>query len=179
MNLIFIFVEGIDDMRFINNIISPYFLNKNQIDIRAIPFQQKNNKIIKKDIKKFISHDYNFIFLSDLDSHSFPCITSRKEKRHDEYDPLPLENIIIVKEEIESWYIAGIDYTKNELKSINFQDSTENITKEDFNRIMKINNFDSRIDFIKEILKGYNLDLAIQRNDSLKYFINKLNILCS
>jgi len=40
--------------------------------------------------------------------------------------------------------------------------------------MMKNSHFDSRIDLMKEISKSYDFDLATKRNNSFKYFIEKL-----
>ena len=76
-------------------------------DIIVIPYQQKTNKKIADHIRMIKSKGYDFLFLSDLDSDTFPCITKRK-KRVDEYSSLNSDDIIIVNEEIESWFLAGI-----------------------------------------------------------------------
>ena len=174
MNNIFIFVEGMDDLRFINNIINPYVLKK-EMNLIPITFQQKTHRKIRKDIKTYLSQDYDFIFLSDLDSKYYPCISSRKEKRKEEYTHLPLKNIIIVKEEIESWYLAGINNSIKEFEELEMPDNTETISKEDFQKIIENSNFDSKINFFNEVSKNYDLDLAMKRNKSLRYFINKIN----
>lgn len=179
MDKVFIFVEGSNDMRFIENIIQPFFIDKKLINIFPIPYQQKKKKNIKKTISTYLAHNHNFIFLSDLDSDFYHCITSRKEKRQQEYSTLPLENIVIVKDEIESWYLAGIEDSINEIYDINIPENTENISKEDFEKILENSNVDSKIAFFNEIPKYYNIDLAIKRNNSLKYFIDKINLICS
>lgn len=58
--------------------------------------------------------------MSDFD-FQYPCITSRKDKRINEfsnenYDCLDLDKIFIVKLEIESWYISGIDNSLDQFK---------------------------------------------------------------
>lgn len=110
-----------------------------------------------------------------MDSKYYPCISSRKEKRHDEYPSLPLDRIIIVKEEIESWFLAGISNSLNEFKEIEMPINTEHISKEDFDKMIENSKYDSKISFLKEVSKNYDMDLAIGRNDSLRYFIDKIN----
>ena len=56
----------------------------------------------------------------------------------------------------------------------NVPDDTEGITKEMFNDMLDNSRFDSRIDLMKEISKSYDFDLATKRNNSFKYFIEKL-----
>lgn len=171
MNNCFIFVEGYYDQMFIENILIPFLIEK-PINIIPIPYQQKANKKINKDIQASSLQDY--LFLSDLDSHTFPCISSRKEKRLIEYDNLDFSKIIIVKEEIESWYLAGIDNSLDSFKNWTIPENTEHITKEDFELMLEEHLIPSKIDFLKEIAKYYNINLAVKRNKSFDYFLNKI-----
>ena len=85
---------------------------------------------------------------------------------------------MIVKKEIESWYIAGLSDTN--LKKLKIKltakgkkgDITGNMTKEKFNKLMP-KRFDSRIDFMLEILNQFSLNTAKKRNKSFSYFISK------
>jgi hypothetical protein len=171
MNNCFIFVEGLFDQKFIEHIMIPHMLENKQMNIIPIPYQQKSNKKINKDIK---AHSQDYLFLSDLDSQTNPCISSKKEKRKKEYDNLDCSKIIIVKEEIESWFLAGIDTSINQFKSWTIPENTETITKEDFNSMLEENSIDSKIEFTTEIAKHYDFELAKKRNKSFAYFLNRL-----
>ena len=109
-----------------------------------------------------------------MDSRTHPCKTSMKQERFDKYDALDYSKIIIVKEEIESWFLAGVDNSFDKFKGWEIPCRTDSIEKEDFDKIYKIS-FDSKNDCLKEIAKIYNFDLAIERNSSFKYFLNKLS----
>ncbi|MDZ7724802.1 MAG: hypothetical protein U5R06_18855 [candidate division KSB1 bacterium] len=74
--------------------------------------------------------------------------------------------------EIESWYLAGLAEKKQrQLKIKPFKD-TNDLTKEQFNQQIP-NSFDSRIDFMVELLKNYSIEIAQIRNKSFSYFINR------
>lgn len=166
-----IFVEGINDARFFDWVMSRYY------KLYPIPYQQKKNRLISKYIEQAkAKEDQDYVFLADLDSHSFTCVTSKKNKRMDEYSTLDDTNrIIIVKEEIESWYIAGIcEECPDDIKSISVPDNTENFTKEDFEEIIPPR-FSSTIDFMIEIGKCFDLNSAKTRNDSFNRLIKKLD----
>jgi hypothetical protein len=98
----------------------------------------------------------------------------KKEDLIDEFNHLNKDVIFIVKDEIESWFLAGMDTDLEIFSEFNVPDDTEGITKEMFNDMMKNSHFDSRIDLMKEISKSYDFDLATKRNNSFKYFIEKL-----
>ena len=110
------------------------------------------------------------IFLHDFDDAC--CLTQRIEKLNEKYPFLLKTNLAIVRVEIESWYLAGINNTvasKVDLKRIK---STNNISKEDFNEMIP-KNFDSRIDFMNELLKEFSIDTAKKKNNSFDYFCTK------
>ena len=81
---------------------------------------------------------------------------------------MKLKKIIVSIAEIESWYIAGVDEITSKAMKIKYVYYTDYITKEKFNQMIpsKID----RINIMIEILKKYNLNEAILRNKSLKYF---------
>jgi len=169
--IIKIFVEGTNDVRFIQWVLCRYY------PIVPVTYQQKKNSIVKKLINNVKSKEnQDYIFLADMDSHSFNCITSKKDFRISEYNTLDdKKKIIIVKEEIESWYVSGInEKCPDDIKNISIPANTENFTKEDFEEIMPPR-FDSIIDFMIEIAKCFDLELAKTRNNSFNRLISQLD----
>lgn len=167
---IYFFVEGNDDLRFIENIIKPK-LKKKYKNIYIVKY--RNEKMIKINsyIKSIKNMKTKYIFISDLNSS--PCVTHKKGKILQNYSELENDNIIIVKKEIESWFLAGIDEKflyKNKKKYIK---NTENISKEQFNSIIP-KSIDFRNDFIFKLFEIYNFEIALTRNESLKYFYEKI-----
>lgn len=79
--------------------------------------------------------------------------------------------IVIVKTEIESWYLAGLSRHSAESLCIQHFLNTENVTKEDFDRIRK--KYTSRIDCMVDILDKFSIDVAKTQNESFRYFCNK------
>ena len=173
----FVFVEGNTDKEFVNNILSVLFLEKKSIILQPIPYQRRKNDTINKIVKTAQhSNKLNYFLLSDLDSHTYPCITSRKNRRKEEYRALDYNKIFIVKEEIESWYVAGVDTQLEQFNGLNIPDNTDNLSKEDVDAIIDNSSFDSSIEFLNEILKNFNFDLAYKRNTSFRYFIDKFGL---
>lgn len=172
MNKLYIYIEGGNDEIFMNFVLSDYLRKNLDIDIHPIPYAQKPPKKISKDIKSKFRYEY--LFLSYLDSKTHPCITSMRNERFNKYENLKYSKIVIVKEEIESWYLAGIDNSLDPFKDWEIPNRTDSIEKEDFDKIYK-NSFDSKKDCLIEIAKHYDINLAMNRNDSFKYFLNKLS----
>lgn len=176
MNNIRIFVEGKDDKRFIDNILTPYVLSSNKITVIPIQYAQKIPIIVDKNIQTLVAKNQDYIFLGDYDSSQI-CITSKKDDFIEKFNHLDSDFIFIVKDEIESWFVSGIDTDLEEFSEFEIPENTEYVTKEMFDEMWKNSHFDSRIDFMMEISKSFNFDLAISRNNSFRYFIEKLTML--
>ncbi len=104
-------------------------------------------------------------------------VSQRKEKEQVKYSNcFDSTKMIVIKEEIESWYLAGISAKNLGLFKIKPFTDTEAVTKEDFERLIP-KNFTSKIDFMIEILKGYSIVEARQKNHSLAYFMKKFALM--
>lgn len=172
MNKLFLYIEGNHDEIFANLILADFLRQSKSIELWPIKYAEKPPKLINKDIKS--KSDYNYLFLSDLDNEEHACITARKEDRIKNYKYLDWSSIIIVREEIESWYLAGIDTSLDQFSSLDVPDNTEGIVKETFDEMIKdISEY--KKDALIEIAKNYNFDLAVKRNKSFKYFLDKLD----
>ncbi|MFQ6057194.1 MAG: hypothetical protein ACE5J3_14580, partial [Methanosarcinales archaeon] len=96
-----------------------------------------------------------------------------KEKITNKFNRIIAEDkIIVVVKEIESWYLAGLDENTSKKLGIRKKIRTTNsITKEEFNQLIPKNM--PRIEFMRKILKNYDVEIAKVRNRSLGYFLNK------
>ncbi len=166
---IFVFLEGDDDERFFEKILRPIF-KKNYDTVKPHQYSRKDKKWIKKFIHSINRMGADYIYMHDIDNS--PCINGKKENLCEKQKTLQKEKLIIVVKEIESWYLAGL---RDEEKLIDKKiKQTNNIEKESFNRMIP-KRFNSRVDFMVEILKNYSVDLARNRNQSFNYFINRYN----
>ncbi|GAA5818415.1 MAG: conserved hypothetical protein [Methanobrevibacter sp. CfCl-M3] len=142
--LLFIFVEGDHDKLFFKKIRDYLYCHEYKYDIKIFKYQEKKDKKVNNLIKKCKSKEnYEYFFVADLDSKYFKCFTSKKDKMIKKYDALDKDKIIIVKEEIESWYFSGNksdDFRENEL---DFECS-----KEEFDELIT-SKFDSKIRLFK------------------------------
>lgn len=176
MKNLFVFVEGKEDLIFVKNILSNIFL-KNSILLIPIPYQKTRNHEIIKHIKTAKSKNQNYVLLSDLDSHTYPCITSRKKSRMDELDgEIAGDEIVIIVEELESWCLAGIDTDIDEYYEFEIPETTDNITKEDFNEIISKTSFNKN-KLLNYLSRNFDVNLAVKRNKSFKYFLEKYDII--
>ncbi|HWP30273.1 MAG TPA: hypothetical protein VNK96_00895 [Fimbriimonadales bacterium] len=83
-----------------------------------------------------------------------------------------MDKIVVIVKEVESWYLAGLDddsYKRLGMKCFNVTDDT---TKEQFNNVIP-RKFNSRVDFMIEILNLFSIEIAKRKNKSFKYFCEK------
>lgn len=168
---IWFFLEGNDDERFFEKIIKPKLESKFDC-VRSWRYAKEPPKRIKNFLKSIRAMNSDYFFLRDF--NDAPCVSIRKENIKLKYGVrIDINNIIIVVKEIESWYLAGLgNKSRNELGIRSFN-NTDAITKEDFNSLMP-DGFDSRIDFMVEILKSFSIETAKQKNRSFNYFMSKI-----
>jgi hypothetical protein len=167
---LFILVEGDDDERLMRHIYKTN-LKDRYLWINFYQYSQRKPKKIRAFIRSIRSLNADYMFFSDIDFE--PCITSKKEKLGKKYQGLNAHSTQIVVIEIESWYLAGIDNTTSEKLNLNkLPEHTNDLTKEKFDDLIP-KRFDSRIDFMKEILKYFSFERAKVANESFKYFANR------
>jgi hypothetical protein len=115
----------------------------------------------------------DYLVIADYDCS--PCVTSKKEWLRQNIKGLEPGRTRIVIEEIESWYAAGLDeqgIAKFGMPGLEQLAGTDRLTKEQFNDMVP-EKFDSRIDFMMEILKIFSLETARKKNRSFEYFLRK------
>jgi len=170
--LLFILLEGDDDERFFEKILKP-LLQKRYSTTKFWKYSQKPRKHEKtvNFINSINSMKADYIYARDR--NDAPCITAKKEKITRELNHIVTKDkILVVVKEIESWYHAGLD--ENTSKKLNIRKeirTADGITKEEFNQLIPKNM--PRIEFMRKILKNYDVEIAKERNKSFGYFLNK------
>ncbi len=167
---LFIFVEGNDDERFIRYVIEPEFMKKYDY-VRIIKYAQEKKDKLCNLIKSIKSMGADYLFFADI--NDAPCITGKKSKIIKSCKEISPNRVLIVIREIEGWYLAGLsdeDCIKLKIKCFS---NTDNITKEEFNKLIPKKFSYSRINFLIEILNHFSIDEARRKNRSFEYFYNK------
>jgi hypothetical protein len=168
--MLFVFIEGNDDERFFEKIVVP-ILERKYDKINLVKYSQMKKSKIKSFIHSIVSAGWDYIYVVDIDDS--PCVTAKKQQIQEELHEIDLKKIIVVIKEIESWYLAGLESTK--ARELMFQESstsTDNITKEHFNRMIPQNS--SRIVFMNELLENFSLETAKRKNKSFRYFAERI-----
>lgn len=172
---LYIIVEGDDDLRFFKDDKVKRALSDNYsryARLHVIKFVHRNADSRKSlfDTIKGTSSDY--IFVRDNDGAT--CVSSRKEEIVSRFGELALDRrrILIVKKEIESWYIAGVTNEFCRRNRISPEDDTEQFGKRKFDNLIP-RDCRSRISFMVDIMKTFSFDDAARRNSSFAYFMRK------
>ncbi|HOC52437.1 MAG TPA: hypothetical protein PLW61_02300 [Caldisericia bacterium] len=164
---LFILVEGNDDERFFKNILESKF-NKKFDFVEIIKYATTKKEKINNFINSIQAMGADYMFVADI--NNCPCITAEKQKIQKKYKNINSNKIIVVIKEIESWYAAGCLKFRMCLSN-----NTNEITKNQFiNLIPK--KFDSKIDFMAEILKNFSIEEAKKKNISFDYLIKKYKL---
>lgn len=167
---LFLWVEGPDDERLLRHLGLPLLRAKYDfVEIQRYA-RLKKEKIVSF-LKSIRSMSADYIWFGDI--NLAPCATAKKESMKNKYEGIEDHRIVVVIKEIEGWYLAGLDRASSATLGIGRHPAmTDAVTKENFNQVIP-RKFDSRIDFMMEILKYYDLDVARRRNTSLSYFLEK------
>jgi hypothetical protein len=166
---IYILVEGEDDKRFFETLIK----QKLESRYRKVSIQRYAHlkaKEIEKLLNSIINAENHYIFVADFDKDI--CLTARKKAICANFPMIDMGFIMIVVQEIESWYLAGLDDISCEKLSIRPIVNCNDLCKGAFNKLYE-KKFTSKIDFVQELLKNYSLFTALKKNDSFRYFYDK------
>ena len=142
---LFIMIEGNDDERFFDKIIRPS-IKKSYDSTILTKYKQIKKKTIRSLINA-IDNNCNDDYLYVEDINSTPCISVKKQKTQSKFENIDKNSIAVVINEIESWYLAGLDdKAAKKLTKRSFK-ATDNITKEEFDKLI-FKKFSSKIDFM-------------------------------
>jgi hypothetical protein len=166
---LFVLVEGDDDERFFSRIINPE-LEERYDSVQLWKYAEETKKKTNSLLRSIHAMKAEYIFLTDI--NFAPCISARKQKTRAKFQNVEICNIMVVVKEIESWYLAGLDADHSKKMQIPDSEHTNDLTKEQFDNLIP-DKFMSRVDFMQETLKHFDIEIAKQKNQSFSYFLNK------
>jgi len=167
---LWVLVEGNDDERLIETIRPQLETQYDRVGIwQYARARDKKTAEFLKVISSTPNIDY--VYLTDINNAL--CITVKRGDVKDKFgNRLELDRIVVAVNEIESWYLAGLDEQNSRELGIKPLNRTDDITKEKFNDMMPAR-FDSRIDYMREILKRFSVETGVAKNASFGYFMRK------
>ena len=166
---LFLLVEGDDDERFFDAVLAPC-LRQHYDHVQIWKYSQKKRKQVSRLLKSIEDMAAHYIFVADFDGA--PCVTARKQALITEHKRIERDRIAVVIREIESWYYGGIDHTQARRLGVKHLDSTDELTKGQFDDLIP-GRFESRIDFLSELLKVFSPEEAKRKNRSFRFFASK------
>ena len=166
---LYILVEGDDDERFFDKVVKP-MLKEKYDSVKLWKHAQEKNKRVENFLKSIKGMNAGYIYV--LDINRAQCITAKKEEIQNKFGNIDEDRILVVIKEIESWYLAGLDDTCSKKFRISLCDTTDDLTKKQFNNLIP-KKFGSRIAFMQEILKCFDIETAKRKNESFRYFLKK------
>ena len=169
---LYILVEGEDDVRFFGRVIKPLFVPRYD-SVEIFPYASIKRQKVNNFLKSVAQMKNDYIFVADIDTER--SVRDKKQLLYYWFSSINGGNIVIVIREIESWYYAGLPDTTLQKFGIPPLVSTDELTKEGFNALIPPS-FDSRIDFMFEILKSFSLDTAARHNRSFKFFTERYQL---
>jgi hypothetical protein len=168
-NAMYLWVEGADDVRFAERILKPLFAPKFDAVI-VVPYSNEKTTKVDSYLRSVESMGAQYLFFSDIDNA--PCVTALKTSLCARYKRLHVSRVSAVVAEIESWYLAGLSADRYITLGLPVVGRTDTITKEAFAELIPAN-YPSRIDFMIEVLNAFSVDIALGRNTSFAYLVEK------
>jgi hypothetical protein len=169
---LFILVEGEDDIRFFGRIVKPLFVARYD-SVELIPYASIRRAKVNNFLKSVRLMKNDYIFVADIDTER--SVRDKKQILYYHFNTIDGKSIIVVIKEIESWYYAGLSQQSALALGVPDLASTDALTKEDFNHLIP-RKYDSRIDFMFEILKYFSLDSARTKNTSFRFFVDRYHL---
>jgi hypothetical protein len=169
---LYILVEGEDDVRFFGRIIKPLVTSRYD-SVELLPYASIRRAKVNNFIRGMAEMKNDYIFVADIDTER--SVRDKKQLLYHWYSNISGGNIVIVIMEIESWYYAGLPDEALQKFGLPSLPSTDKLTKEDFNALIPPA-FDSRIDFMFEILKSFSPATAARHNQSFKFFFDRYHL---
>jgi hypothetical protein len=142
--------------------------------VEVRPFAQLKADKVTAFIRSINAMNASYILVCD--GNGAPCVSQKKQKLQALYPNVQPEKIVVVVHEIESWYLAGVSHPATKKLCTQAVGKTDDLTKEQFDSLMP-SRFDSRIDWMVEILGAYSIAGARLNNQSFDYFISKFDLL--
>ena len=165
---LWLLVEGSDDERFCTEVLTPVF--QTTFDYVAIwDYSQKKDAKLTSLIRSIGSMNADYLLFGDIDER--PCVTATKEYLVNQFSVPDRDRIVVVRREIEAWYLAGLSEGVCRELGIGRVADVDAVTKEQFDRLVggKVKHTSTMVD----ILKRYDAEVARQRSTSFGYFWQK------
>jgi len=103
---LYLFVEGDDDERFFAKVIVP-LLEPRYRSVHIVKFACMKRVNVSRLIRSIHRMNDEYLLFADIDNE--PGVKAKKHILMKRFDALNSPNIVVIIQEIESWYLAGLD----------------------------------------------------------------------
>jgi hypothetical protein len=166
-----VLVEGRDDREFFNAVIRP-ILQERYDYVQTWEYAGATIGKRINYIRSIQAMNADYLFMADINTS--PCITARKEHLVSGHKGMIDDTrMVVVRREIESWYMAGVGSETCQELGIADMPRTDELTKEQFEGMLP-RRFDSVVDFMNEIIRCFCIETAKTKNRSFCYLMDKL-----
>jgi hypothetical protein len=170
---LWVLIEGEQDERFFKKILHKQFRKKYKY-VHYWPYAEEKPELFEGMISSCIDENIDYIITGDCDSDDPNTHVDKLYERSNKI--VNKSNIFIIIKEIESWYLSGL--SEDKIKLMEFKesfDNTNDLTKQDFEN-MKPKKYKSFYYYITTILSYFDHNIAINKNNSFKQFIEKYEL---
>jgi hypothetical protein len=170
-----VLVEGPDDERFIENIVKPAI---NHRRFNTMQYSEEPDGTVNAAISAFQGMHRDMYLLRDYDHGKQNCtsISGRKEFVQNKFNAVDKNQIIIVDDTIEAWYLAGLTDSNASELGIQVPSQTGQIGKSEFNNKLSQSRFSSKVNFQMNIIERYSIQEAKNSSSSFNYFTGKIGL---
>jgi hypothetical protein len=168
---LYILVEGDDDELFFEKVLKKCF-NKKYDEVYIIQWRQKSKERLNNYLDNLETEEYPYIFVADFRRI---CISQTKDDLTQTYETLGPAHIAVVRKEIESWCIAGLDRSACERLGIPETHRTEGLGKRRFDSMMP-KRYKTVAEFMMDIFREYSIDVARTKNDSIAHLLDTYGV---
>lgn len=166
---IYAFLEGPDDERFFDRVVAPLFAARGY-ETRVWKYACEKKLRTMNLVRAVRKAGYPYVFVRDIDRTPYARVRVQETLRSFGH-AMEAEMVVVVIAEIESWYLAGVGEEEEAALGLSaVPHRTDRVTKEAFNTL--IPRGVSRIEFMQEVLDGFDVGLAKRRNRSFRYFMD-------
>jgi len=171
---LFILVEGNDDERFFARVIIPLITHRYR-SVKLIKYACLKSNRVCRFVRSIHRSGDEILVVTDIDQA--PGVAAKKRILMERFCVVHSSEIMVIIQEIESWYLAGLEESDASILGVHLPPSTDNVTKEMFNSTIPPQ-YVSRIAYMLEILSRFSIPAACQKNRSFHHFMDRYYINC-
>jgi hypothetical protein len=172
---LYLFVEGRDDERFLEQQIVPRLSGRPRV--RFVRYQNLPRNEIRKYLRAVNAQGASYAFLRDQDDFAcHPSVIAHLRSRFRELTP---SNVHVVVRSIEAWYLGGVDEAGCRQLGLSWsglRSGTNQVHKRSLAALREVSCSLTDIELLSGCLDGFDLRRAKRQNESLRRLCGQLGV---